>query len=114
MGALSLIPELEEVVQRGSPAKRTEALKRITTLFLAGARQFSDDHVELFDQVFGRLIAEIESKARAELADRLAPVRNGPPNVLRTLAHDDDIAVAGPVLRRAARLADADLVAIAQ
>ena len=94
----SLIPELEEVVERASPERRAETLKRITALFLDGASRFNEDHVRLFDDVFGRLIGEIESKARAELSNRLAPVGNAPVAVVRQLAHDDDISIAGPVL----------------
>jgi len=112
--AVSLIPELEEVVQHGSRHKRAATLQRITALFLAGASHYSDAHVDLFDDVIGRLIEEIESKARAELADRLAPVRNAPIKVLRTLANDDDIAVAGPVLKQALRLQESDLVDLAK
>jgi hypothetical protein len=115
MGAsLSLIPELEEVVQHGSRQKRVETLRRITALFLDGARSYNDQHVGLFDDVFGILIEEIEAKARAELANRLAPVSNAPVNVLRRLAHDDDIAVAGPVLTLAPRLPEDDLVGVAR
>jgi uncharacterized protein (DUF2336 family) len=115
MGAvLSLIPELEQVVQHGSRHKRVEALRRITALFLAGADSFGDAHVDVFDDVFGHLIAEIETKARAELADRLAPVPNAPAKVLRTLAHDDDIGVAGPVLKLALRLQESDLIDLAR
>lgn len=111
--ALSLIPELEKVLQHGARHKRVEALRRITALFLAGAGTYNDQHVEVFDDVFSHLIAEIESKARAELANRLAPVPNAPARVLRTLAHDDDIAVAGPVLKLAPRLAETDLLDLA-
>jgi hypothetical protein len=115
MGAsLSLIPELEEVVQHGSRQKRVETLRRITALFLDGARSYNDQHVGLFDDVFGILIEEIEAKARAELANRLAPVGNAPVNVLRRLAQDDDIAVAGPVLKLASRLPEDDLVGVAR
>ena len=115
MGAsLKLIPELEEVVQHGSRQKRVETLRRITALFLDGARSYNDQHVGLFDDVFGILIEEIEAKARAELASRLAPVSNAPVNVLRRLAQDDDIAVAGPVLKLASRLPEDDLVGVAR
>jgi uncharacterized protein (DUF2336 family) len=115
MGAtLSLIPELERVIQHGSRQKRVETLQRVTSLFLKGASRYKDEHVDLFDNVFGLLIAEIESKARAELSSRLAPVSNAPLNVLRTLANDDDIAVAGPVLKLAPRLAEADLIDVAK
>ncbi len=81
--ALSLIPELEKVVQHGSRQKRAETLQRITTLFLDGASTYNDEHVDLFDDVFGLLIEEIESKARAELSTHLAPVTNAPVKVLR-------------------------------
>jgi uncharacterized protein (DUF2336 family) len=115
MGAtLSLIPELEEVVQRGSRERRVETLQRITALFLDGASRYNEEHVDLFDDVFGRLIEEIESKARAELSNHLAPVSNAPVKVLRRLANDDDIAVAGPVLKLAPRLAEADLIDVAK
>jgi uncharacterized protein (DUF2336 family) len=110
----SLIPELEEVLQHGSPARRAETLKRITAYFLDGASRFNDDHVRVFDEVFSRLITEIETKARSELSQRLAPVGNAPVDVVRQLAKDDDISVAGPVLKQSSRLAEADLVDIAQ
>ncbi len=109
----SLIPELEEVIQRGSPERRAQTLERITTLFLNGADQFNEDHVRLFDDVFNRLINEIENKARAQLSSRLAPVGNAPLQAVRRLARDDDIAVAGPVLQQSQRLAETDLVDIA-
>jgi uncharacterized protein (DUF2336 family) len=115
MGAnLSLIPELEQVLQHGSREKRVETLQRITSLFLDGASTYNNEHVDLFDDVFGALIEEIESKARAELSSHLAPVTNAPVKVLRTLANDDDIAIAGPVLKLAPRLGETDLVDVAK
>src|SRR5262249_60110704 len=56
----------------------------------------------------------IETKARAELPNQLAPVGNAPTQVVRRLARDDDIAVAGPLLKQSPRLAETDLVDIAQ
>ncbi|MET0277069.1 MAG: DUF2336 domain-containing protein [Pseudorhodoplanes sp.] len=113
MAAPSLIPELESVLEHGSDEKRADALRKITELFLGGASQFNDDHIRLFDDVFVMLIAEIESKARQELARRLAPISNSPSEVIRRLAKDDDIMVAGPVLAQSPRLLTADLVEIA-
>lgn len=108
----SLLPELEDVVQHGSAEKRAETLRRITTLFLDGVPAFNAEHVALFDDVIGCLIQEIEAKALAELARRIAPVAGAPAGVISTLAKNDDIAVAGPVLKQA-RLADPDLMYIA-
>ena len=67
-GTPSLIPELEDIVQRGSRAKRREILQRVTAHFVGGASRYNDAHVDLFDDVFSLLIEEIESKARAELS----------------------------------------------
>ena len=76
-------------------------------------RRFSPRHVALFDDVIGCLIEQIEVKALAELARRIAPVANAPAGVVRTLAHHDDIAVAEPMLRRA-RLEEGELLRIAE
>jgi uncharacterized protein (DUF2336 family) len=109
----SLLPELEDVVLHGSADKRAETLHRITTLFLEGASSFNAEHIALFDDVIGCLVVEIEAKALAELARRVAPVPNAPPGVVSVLAKHDNIDVAGPVLKQA-RLADPDLMYIAE
>lgn len=109
----SLIPEIEDVLQRGSAEKRAETLRRITTLFLEGSPHFNEEQVGLFDDVLTRLIAEIETKARAELSRRLAPLGNAPHELMRRLASDDDISVAGPVLMQSPRLDNSDLTKIA-
>jgi uncharacterized protein (DUF2336 family) len=110
----SLIPELEDVIQHGSAERQTQTLNKITDLFLNGADQFNEDHVGLFDDVFNRLINEIEPPACAELSNRLAPVENAPVQLVRRLARDDDIAIAGPMLQQSRRLLEDELVAIAK
>lgn len=110
----SLIPELEDVIQRGSYAKRAETVRRIAHLFIDGSPAFNEDHIGLFDDVLCRLVVEIEAKARAEMARSLAPIANAPGELMRQLANDDDIEVAGPVIARSSRLAENDLVNIAK
>ena len=105
----SLIPELEDVIQHGSQDRRTATVKRIANLFIDGAPHFNEDHIGLFDDVLCRLIVEIETKARAEMAQTLAPLKNAPTELMRQLAHDDDIAVAGPVLTQSVRLKETEL-----
>lgn len=112
--AASLIPELEDVIQRGSPEKCAETLQRISLLFVHGAKRFNEEHISLFDDVLCQLVTEIETKARAELAQRMAPIANAPAELIRHLAQDSDIAVAGPVLRQSARLEENDLINIAE
>jgi uncharacterized protein (DUF2336 family) len=110
----SLIPELEDVIRHGSQDKRATTVKRIAKLFIDGAPHFSEDHIGLFDDVLCRLIVEIEAKARAEMAQTMALVANAPLELMRQLAHDDDIAVAGPVITRSSRLPEAELVELAR
>jgi uncharacterized protein (DUF2336 family) len=114
MPAASLIPELEDVIQHGSSARRAETLRRITALFVDGASRFNADHVQLFEEVFLRLIGEVETRARTELAHRLAPIGNAPRAVLRRLAADDDITAARPILKESQALEESDLVEITQ
>jgi uncharacterized protein (DUF2336 family) len=111
--AISVIDELEEAIALGSSERRVETLRRVTDMFLGRAPDFTEQQIALFDDVIGRLADGIEAAARSRLAERLAPVANAPIDVIRTLAHDDDIAVAGPVLAKSARLSESDLVAIA-
>jgi uncharacterized protein (DUF2336 family) len=110
----SLIAEIEAALQGGSPNRRADTLRNITDLFLDSARRLSSDQVSLFDDVIGHLIDQIEIKALVELGERLAPVPNAPEEVIRRLAHHDDVAVAGPVLVHSLRLSEGDLLEIAQ
>src|ERR1044072_6532891 len=105
--------ELEEAVQSGSREKRVDTLRRITDLFLVAPAQLSNEQIGVFDAVLAHLIARGETSARAELAGRLAPIEQAPTDVIRRLAHDDEIAVAGPVLTQSPRLSTSDLVSIA-
>jgi uncharacterized protein (DUF2336 family) len=109
-----LIPELEDVIRHGSRDRRAKTLQRIANLFVDGSPNFTEDHVGLFDDVLCRLVVEIETKARAEMSKSLAPIANAPTELMRRLAHDDDIEVAGPVISQSVRLRETDLVDLAQ
>ena len=110
----AIIHELEHALAHGTSERRVETLWSITDLFVLGTGRYTDDQVALFDDVFSRLVREIESSARAVLSRRLAPLPAAPPNVLRVLAFDDEIEVAGPVLTHAEGLDEAALVANAK
>ena len=107
---LSLIDELNTAVASGGEKQRLRILERVTDLFAAGARGYSSDQIALFDDVLHGLCADIEVKARARLAHRLAHINNCPPKLVRSLAFDDAIEVAEPVLMHSQQLSEADLV----
>src|ERR1700730_13737664 len=75
----SLAPELEEVLQHGSSARRAQTLKRLATLFAEGASRFNEDHIALFDEVLCQLSREADAGARVELSHRIATIPNSPP-----------------------------------
>ena len=110
----SLIAELEDAAHGSTPDKRTSTLRRVTELFLNGAKHFNDEQINVFDDVLLHLVKRVEVKALAELSTRLAPAPNAPARVVRQLARHDDILVAGPVLSQSERLNAADLIEIAK
>lgn len=109
----SLISELEGAIQSGSKAERIDTLRRITDLFLATNDRLSGEQIDVFDEVIGHLVKRMEARALAELSERLAPIEKAPIGVVRSLARDDEIAVAGPILSGSTRLTNDDLVEIA-
>ena len=111
--ATALIPELDEIVRRGDPKRRAEAARRISELFLQGASNFRSDHVDLFDGVLTSLVPHAELAARANLAERLSLLANAPRGLVGQLAHEDEIAIAGPLLRRSLVIDEQLLVEIA-
>jgi uncharacterized protein (DUF2336 family) len=119
---LSICDELETAIAARNADKCAEMTARVTALFLASAGSFSDDQIQLFGDVFERLINTIELRALAdvgarvalaEMSAQLAPVRQSPASVMRRLARHDDISVAAPVLRDSARLTADDLIELA-
>src|SRR5262245_54763170 len=106
-------PDLEQALHSLPPGRHADTARRITDLFVAGASQFKPRHIALFDRTLGHLIDVLDTGVLADLAQRLAPLRNAPPDVMGRLAGNGAIAVAGPVLARSTLLDDADLVAIA-
>jgi uncharacterized protein (DUF2336 family) len=113
MSLVAFINEVEAAVGSEDPIRRLETLRAVTTLFVSQAPSLNETHVGVFDEVILRLSRDVERRARAELAERLAGIGNAPRKVVRDLAFDEAIQVAGPVLERSPRLDEEDLVAIA-
>ena len=111
--AQPLIVELDSVLSRATATWRSTTLRRLADLFLVDAAAYSDDQVEVFDDVMCRLIDKADRRTLAELSNRLAQIQNAPVRVVATLARNLDLAVAGPLLEKSNVLTDADLVEIA-
>jgi uncharacterized protein (DUF2336 family) len=120
---LAIVDEVEAAINTGSAEKRLETIHRVTDLFLSSAVKLNSEQIELFDNVLERLIKTIELRAiadisariaLAEMSGKLAPIAQAPPSVIRRLARNDEITIAGPVLSESARLGTEDLLEIAE
>jgi uncharacterized protein (DUF2336 family) len=107
---LDLISELTSVAGINTTARNTEILRHVTDLFVLRAPLLSEDEISLYDDVIIRLMVEVEMAAKALLSMRLAPISNSPRQTIKSLAFDDHIEVAGPVLIQSERLTEADLI----
>jgi uncharacterized protein (DUF2336 family) len=107
-----LIPELEAAIAHGSVERRVKALDHLTGLFLATSEAFSESQVAALDELFVRLSSAIEQTSRRALAIRLADHQRAPPGIIMSLADDDSIDVAQPVLARSLCLDDKALIKI--
>jgi len=97
-----ILKELDEAVQRGSAESREKALWYATNMLMVGS--YSDEEIWTFGEIIGRLADAIESATRARLAKRLVETDRAPMNIIKKLAFDYNIDVAGPILQGCDRL----------
>ena len=112
--ATLLIPGLDEIVKHGDPERRAEAARRISEMFLQDAANLRSDHVDLFDGLLIDLVPHTEMAARADLAERLSIIANAPRLLVGQLAREDELSIAGPLLRRSPVIDEGALIEIAR
>lgn len=96
-----------------STDKRRQLLEEVTDLFLEQPAAHSDRESELFGDVMTKVAYQVEMQVRQRLALRLAKVAEAPRELIVTLANDE-IEVAGPILRHSGVLRDEDLISVAR
>ncbi|WP_439359206.1 DUF2336 domain-containing protein [Bradyrhizobium sp. DASA03007] len=112
--ATSLIPGLDDIVKRGDPRRRGEIARAISALFFRDAEKLGPELIDLFDNLLIDLVPHAELASRIDLAERFSRLGNAPPHLVNQLARENEIMVAGPVLRRSPVLDEAALVEIAR
>ena len=105
----NLVSDLEKAMTNRS-AEAGAMLQQVTDLFLVNVGHYSAEQLELYDDVLIKLVDKVEVAARAKLAERLAPIKSVPTNTIRSLALDDAIEVAEPMLSKSHALDDDTLV----
>lgn len=113
VSALSL-REVEQALRHADAQTRHQTLRAVADLFLSDAPGFDERRVDALDSVFDALMVDPERSDLVDLSQRMAPVDNAPKRLIKRLAHDPDIAVAGPVLALSPRLAADDLCDVAR
>jgi hypothetical protein len=102
---INLVSDLEKAITTRS-AEAGAMLQQITDLFLLNIGRYSAEQLKIYDDVLTKLIAHVEVAARAKLAQKLALVDSPPSNTIRSLALDDAIEIAEPILTQSRALDD--------
>jgi uncharacterized protein (DUF2336 family) len=112
--ATSLIPGLDDIVRRGDPRRRGEVARAVAALFFRDAQKLGPDLLELYDNLLIDLVPHADLGARIDLAERFSYLANAPRDLVGQFARENEILVAGPVLRRSPVLDEAVLIEIAR
>jgi uncharacterized protein (DUF2336 family) len=107
-----MLERLARLSADASSEGRRELLNAVTDLFLIDESP-SDTASEHYADIAGRSLSNMGGADRAAYAERVAEAPTLPNSVAKTLANDDEFAVAHLVLKLSPVLTDADLAAIA-
>lgn len=105
-----LLAELEAALGPAPTPRTFEIMREVTDLFVEGADNYSVNQFAVFDDVICRLIDHNGPPAVVEVSQKLAPIGKGPTNVIRRLANDNDLSIAGPFLQNCESVPELDLV----
>jgi len=106
----NLLDDLEHVMCDRNLENRAAMLRRVTDLFVGAPRTLTREQIALFDDVMARLVEKIDTSARAAFGHVLTTLSVVPPKVIRRLAADETIEVAGPILAHSEQLDEITLV----
>jgi uncharacterized protein (DUF2336 family) len=109
----ALTAEFEQALSAASDVQQRDMLRRVTDLFCNGVDGYSEEHIEVFDDVMCRLLEKADNPSLIELSHRIASVDRAPRGLVRRLSCHDNIAIAGPILQASSMVDDKALVEIA-
>ncbi len=90
---------------------REDLAEVVGDLFVAGSEALSDKERALMQAILHRLIRDAESSVRRLISEKLASIPTVPRVLIKILANDE-IEVAGPVLKKSTVLQDVDLIEV--
>ncbi|MBL28625.1 MAG: hypothetical protein CMM50_13850, partial [Rhodospirillaceae bacterium] len=95
-----------------APESRGAVFGSVSRILVEDIRADQDRERSLAADILLRLVRDVEVRLRWELASRLATREDAPPSLIVTLASDDEIEVARPLLTESPLLSDAELIRI--
>ena len=107
----SRLTDLIALAKETSSQKRRELLREVTDLFFTRHAP-TDPELRQFDSVLTQLATDMEEAVRAELGYRFASAENAPRRLIFTLANDEAISVAEPVLSGSQALSEDELLQV--
>jgi uncharacterized protein (DUF2336 family) len=106
--------DIEKTIRTADAQKRHQTLRAVADLFLSNAPNLDEEKVDVFDDVFEIILDDAERAEVIKVSERMAPVANAPRRLIKRLAANPEIAIAGPVLSQSPRLSDEDLCEISR
>jgi hypothetical protein len=111
--AAGMMDELSRNLANASQDRRDNILIKMSDLFEGVSHLLDDGGVDTFDSIFVSLIPTCSDAAKSYLSTAIAPRSRAPGRAVRSLAFDDSIIVARPVIRLSPLLLDDHLLALA-
>jgi uncharacterized protein (DUF2336 family) len=105
--------KLLEVAGESSSEKRRMLLNEVTELFFESQDNQSSSETTLFGDLISKVAYELDTEVRKELAQRFSG-GEAPRALAIKMALDEDISIAGPILRRSASLTQSDLIRVVE
>jgi Uncharacterised protein conserved in bacteria (DUF2336) len=105
--------QIAELVDVPANAGTKAVISAFSERFADMVDRLEDGEIAMFDIVFMEFVRDGALDEKVLLAERFAPLIKAPPRLIGSLAEDDAIEVAGPVLRQSQRLGEAQLIDLA-
>lgn len=102
---------LIDMARQRSRQSRTLLFENMADLFLSEEGRLTDRERALINGILNKLLHTVEREVRRALAETLRAHNQAPPELLALLANDD-IEIAGPILRDSPAIRDSDLIAV--
>ena len=105
---------MRSITHSRSTLARASLFEKVAGLWLGDNAALNAESQDVMDRLLTDLIPDVEPFVKAKVATSLSQCGTAPARLVRALAHDHDISVAGPILERCKSLPENELLRLAQ